>query len=442
MENINQLVTKYIYLFAITSLFFPLFMLFSWFAMTSNPSNLFLPFLIANILFLAIPYLIRKKSHGVWEKILNIIFIIIIPQGFALFVLKPYGFIEMFIGQLFCMALYIHSYMIYDKEEVSISLGAMLAGLWFIIILGALSSFMNIPKIIISQYTTYSIIFLASGIYLSNRVNLENLISRRYRRLNSVSASLTFINLFMSIAFVVIVLLLFKFKGLAPIIVSFIVEIIKFIFRIIKKVIDFLNSLLGTKSTYQDSNANLNDLLKNMKPTKKSLFATILDIIGYILAIGICAYIFYKLLGLVKVVIKDIINRMAEFLSRITQNYSAVERGSNYTDVKTFIFAQAKQKSKKQLTKIKKPNWGKISDLNTRLRLMFKFTMEFFYQKRNYNLKPTQTPLEMGNLITKGELINNNIISQLIEEYSKVRYNKNYHVKKIEQFEEFVNKLK
>lgn len=148
MENANQFITKYIYLFAITSLVFPIFMMFSSFVMTKNPSNLFISFLIMNALFLLIPYLIKKRSTGLWEKILNILFIIIIPQGFALIVLKPYGILEMFIGQIFCMGLYVHSYFVYEKEEVSISLGAILAGLWAIIIVSGLSTFLNVPKIL------------------------------------------------------------------------------------------------------------------------------------------------------------------------------------------------------------------------------------------------------------------------------------------------------
>lgn len=94
------------------------------------------------------------------------------------------------------MGLYIHSYLIFEKEQVSLSLGAILAGLWAIIIVGAVSSFMNIPRNIINQYTTYSIIFLVTSVYLINRVNLENLLGRRYRRKNSISNSISYINLF------------------------------------------------------------------------------------------------------------------------------------------------------------------------------------------------------------------------------------------------------
>jgi len=160
MEKVNQFITKYIYLFAITSLVFPIFIMFSYLVAEINFSNIFLAFVVMDILFLLIPYLIRAKSQGMWEKILNILFIIVVPQGFSLIVLKPYGLFEMFLGQVFCMGLYIYSYLIFEKEQVSLSLGAILAGLWAIIIVGAVSSFMNIPRNIINQYTTYSIIFL------------------------------------------------------------------------------------------------------------------------------------------------------------------------------------------------------------------------------------------------------------------------------------------
>jgi len=442
LENANQFITKYIYLFAITSLVFPIFMMFSSFVMTHDPSNIFISFLIMNALFLLIPYLIKKRSTGLWEKVLNILFIIIIPQGFALIVLKPYGILEMFIGQIFCMGLYVYSYFVYEKEEVSISLGAILAGLWAIIIVSALSRFMNVPKNIINQYTTYSIIFLVTSVYLSNRVNLENLISRRYRRTNSISTSISFINLFLSIVFIVILLLLFKFKGFAPYVVAFIVETIKFLLKIIKKILDFLNSLFATTKPVTNSNNDIAELLKNMKPAKKSLLSQILDIIGYLLAFGILGFLIYKAFGFIKIAIKEMIRNLLLFLGRVTHNLQMIERGQNYTDVKTFIFAKKMPKTKAQQTKIKKVNLKKILDLNLRLRIIFKLTMEYFYQKKNYNLKTSLTPLEMGRLITRGELVNSSIIEDLIDEYNKVRYHKKYSVISTEQFEEFVKNLK
>lgn len=442
MENANKFITKYIYLFAITSLTFPIFMMFSWFAIAKDSSNIFVSFLVMNALFLLIPYLIKKRSTGLWEKILNILFIIIIPQGFALIILKPYGILEMFIGQMFCMGLYVHSYLVYEKEEVSISLGAILAGLWAIIIVSALSAFMNIPKNIINQYTTYSIIFLIASIYLSNRVNLENLISRRYRRTNSISTSISFINLFLSIAFIVILLLLFKFKGFAPYIVAFIVETIKFILKIIKRILDFLSSLLAPTKRVPNSEDNIAEFLKNMKPAKKSLIAQILDIIGYLLALGILGFLLYKALGYIKIAIDELIKNLLLFLGKVTNNIQMVERGQNYTDVKTFIFAKKSSKTKLQHTKTKKVNLKRISDLNLRLRIIFKLTMEYFYQKKNYNLKASHTPLEMAKLITKGELVNSTIIQNLADEYNKVRYHKKYNISSTEQFEEFIKNLK
>jgi len=442
LENANQFITKYIYLFAITSLVFPIFMMFSSFVMTKNPSNLFISFLIMNALFLLIPYLIKKRSTGLWEKILNILFIIIIPQGFALIVLKPYGILEMFIGQIFCMGLYVHSYFVYEKEEVSISLGAILAGLWAIIIVSGLSTFLNVPKNIINQYSTYSIIFLIASVYLLNRINLENLISRRYRRTNSISTSISFINLFLSLAFIVILLLLFKFKGFAPYVVAFIVETIKFIFKIIKKILEFLNSLFATTKPMSNSNNDIAELLKNMKPAKKSLISQILDVIGYLLALGILGFLIYKALGFIKIAIEEMIRNLLLFLAKVTNNIQMVERGQNYTDIKTFILAKKRPKAKPKQTKIKKINLKKISDLNLRLRIIFKLTMEYFYQKKNYNLKTSLTPLEMGRLIARGELVNNSIIEDLIDEYNKVRYHKKYSVISTEQFEEFVKNLK
>ncbi|WAM31350.1 hypothetical protein [Caldicellulosiruptor naganoensis] len=442
MENANQFITKYIYLFAITSLVFPIFMMFSSFVMPKDPSNLFISFLIMNALFLLIPYLIKKRSTGLWEKILNILFIIIIPQGFALIVLKPYGILEMFIGQIFCMGLYIHSYFIYEKEEVNISLGAILAGLWAIVIVGALSSFMNVPKNIINQYTTYSIIFLITSVYLSNRVNLENIISRRYRRKTSISTSISFINMFLSIVFIVILLFLFRFKGIAPYIVDLIVDIIRFIFMVIKKIVEFLNSLLAPTKSATNSADGLSDFLKNMKSAKKSLLSQILDIIGYLLALGILGFLIFKTFGLLKNVISEIIRNFLILLEKATANIQMVERGQNYTDVKTFIFTKRMSKVKAQKIKIKKINIKKIADLNLRLRIIFKITMEYFYYKKNFNLKPTLTPLEMGRLITKGELVNGSIIEELVKEYNKVRYHKKYAIESTQQFEEFLKNLK
>jgi len=382
LDGVNQLITKYIYLFAITSLMYPIFMLFSSFAVNKNLSNLFISFLVANILFLAVPHLIKTKSSGIWEKILNIAFIIIIPQGFSLFVLKPYGLVEMLIGQLFCTGLYVFSYMTYDKKEINITPGGIFAGLWLIIVLALFSSFINVPKDIINQYTTYSIIFLTASIYLSNRINLENLLSRSYRKLNIVSSSLCFINLFMSLSFILIMLVLFRFKGLAPIIVDAILYTIRFFIGVIKKILDFINSLFATKSTKVPTSSDINEFLKTLKPQKKSLIARILDVIAYILASAVIIYILYKLMGILRVAIKEFFGKILEFLQSRLQNFSTYERGENYTDVKTFIFTKSKQQKKPKLTYAKRLNLSKKLDINTRLRLIFKYTMEYFYIKK------------------------------------------------------------
>ncbi|WAM34113.1 hypothetical protein [Caldicellulosiruptor morganii] len=442
MENANQFITKYIYLFAITSLIFPVFMMFSSLVMVRIPSDIFISFLVMNILFLLIPYLIKKRSTGLWEKALNILFIIIIPQGYALIVLKPYGIFEMLIGQIFCMGLYIHSYLIYEKEEVSISFGAILAGLWTIIIVGALSKFMNVPDNIIKQYTTYSIIFLITSVYLSNRVNLENILSRKYRRTNSISTSISFINMFLSIGFIVILLLLFRFKGITPYIVDFILRIIRFIFAIIKKIIEFLSLLLAPTKPESNAADGLSEFLRNMKSTKKSLLSQILDIIGHLLTIGILGFLIYKALGLLKNIIGDFIRNLLILLGKATSNIKMVERGQNYTDVKTFIFAKRTPKTRLQKKKIGKINIRNIPDLNLRLRMIFKVAMEYFYFRKNYNLKPTLTPSEMCMIIKKGEFANGSIIEKLVMEYNKVRYNKNYSIESTRQFEEFFENLK
>ncbi len=442
MEKINQFITKYIYLFAITSLVFPIFIMFSSMVVQIDLSNVFLAFVVMDVLFLLIPYLIRAKSQGIWERILNILFIIVVPQGFALIVLKPYGFFEMFLGQVFCMGLYIYSYFMFEKEHVSLSLGAVLAGLWAIIIVGAVSSFMNIPKNITNQYTTYSIIFLVTSVYLINRVNLENLLSRRYRRKNSISSSISYINLFLSVGFIATLLLLFKFKGLAPYIVSFIVETIKFLMKIIKKILDFLNSLFATTKLQTDSKNGLEEFLKNMKPAKKTLISQILDFIGYILALSILGFLIYKMFGIFINILKQMIANFLLFLNSIAGKVQIEERTQNYTDVKTFIFAKKSNNQKLKNVKPKKIHLEKINDLNLRLRIIFKLTMEYFYHRKNYVLKSSYTPLEMGKTISKGELSNANVVNKLVEEYNKVRYNRKYRVVSTENFERFLKNLK
>ncbi|BCS82328.1 hypothetical protein [Anaerocellum diazotrophicum] len=442
MEKINQFITKYIYLFAITSLVFPIFIMFSSMVVQIDLSNVFLAFVVMDVLFLLIPYLIRAKSQGIWERILNILFIIVVPQGFALIVLKPYGFFEMFLGQVFCMGLYIYSYFMFEKEQVSLSLGAVLAGLWAIIIVGAVSSFMNIPKNITNQYTTYSIIFLVTSVYLINRVNLENLLSRRYRRKNSISSSISYINLFLSVGFIATLLLLFKFKWLAPYIVSFIVETIKFLMKIIKKILDFLNSLFATTKLQTDSKNGLEEFFKNMKPAKKTLISQILDFIGYILALSILGFLIYKMFGIFVNILKQMIANFLLFLNSIAGKVQIEEQTQNYTDVKTFIFAKKLNNQKLKNVKPKKIHFEKINDLNLRLRIIFKLTMEYFYHRKNYVLKSSYTPLEMGKTISKGELSNANVVNKLVEEYNKVRYNRKYRVASTENFERFLKNLK
>lgn len=81
------------------------------------------------------------------------------------------------------------------------------------------------------------------SVYFINRVNLENLLSRRYRRKNSILNSISYINLFLSIGFIVMFFFFFKFKGFVLYIVVFIVEVVKFVFKVIKKIFDFLNFL-------------------------------------------------------------------------------------------------------------------------------------------------------------------------------------------------------
>ncbi|WAM36145.1 hypothetical protein [Caldicellulosiruptor acetigenus] len=442
MEKVNQFITKYIYLFAITSLVFPIFIMFSSMVAPVDVSNIFLAFVVMDILFLLIPHLIRAKSQGMWEKILNILFIIVVPQGFALIVLKPYGFFEMFLGQVFCMGLYIHSYLIFEKEQVSLSLGAILAGLWAIIIVGAVSSFMNIPRNITSQYTTYSIIFLVTSVYLINRVNLENLLSRRYRRKNSISNSISYINLFLSIGFIVMLLLLFKFKGLAPYIVAFIVEVVKFVLKVIKKILDFLNSLFATTKPQTNTGNGLEEFLKNMRPAKKSLLSQILDFIGYVLALSILGFLLYKTFGIFVNILKQMMANFLLFLNSIAGNLQIEERGQNYTDVKTFIFAKKSPHQKLKNARTKRVSFEKINDLNLRLRIIFKLTMEYFHHRKNYVLKSSYTPIEMGKTISKGELLNADVVNKLVEEYNKVRYNREYKVLSTENFERFLKNLK
>ncbi|WPX08623.1 hypothetical protein [Anaerocellum danielii] len=442
MEKVNQFITKYIYLFAITSLVFPIFIMFSSMVAPIDLSNIFLAFVVMDILFLMIPHLIRAKSQGMWEKILNILFIIVVPQGFALIVLKPYGFFEMFLGQVFCMGLYIHSYLIFEKEQVSLSLGAILAGLWAIIMVGAVSSFMNIPRNIINQYTTYSIIFLVTSVYLINRVNLENLLSRRYKRKNSISNSISYINLFLSIGFIVILLLLFKFKGFAPYIVAFIVEVVKLVLKVIKKFLDFLNSLFATTKPETNTGNGLEEFLKNMRPAKKSLFAQILDFIGYVLALSILGFLIYKTFGIFVNILKQMMATFLLFLNSVVGNFQIEERGQNYTDVKTFIFTKKSPHQKLKNARAKRISFEKISDLNLRLRIIFKLTMEYFHYRKNYVLKNSYTPIEMGKTISKGELINADVVNKLVEEYNKVRYNREYRVLSTENFERFLKNLK
>jgi len=110
--------------------------------------------------------------------------------------------------------------------------------------------------------------------------------------------------------------------------------------------------------------------------------------------------------------------------------------------VKTFIFAKKSTAKKLKSPRAKRVNFEKINDFNLRLRIIFKLTMEYFYQKKNYVLKSSYTPFEMGKIILKGELLNADVVNKLVEEYNKVRYNKEYKVLSTENFERFLKNLK
>lgn len=68
--------------------------------------------------------------------------------------------------------------------------------------------------------------------------------------------------------------------------------------------------------------------------------------------------------------------------------------------------------------------------------------MEYFYYRKNYVFKSFYILIEMGKIILKGEFLNVDVVNKFVEEYNKVRYNREYKVLFIENFECFLKNFK
>jgi len=420
--SFRTFISRYLFLNAMTALFYPLFMFLSYFVIRQNTSRFFTAFLILNILFIIIPMLIQKKNNGILERLLILAFLVIIPQAFSLFVFKPYGILQMLLSQIYAMLLFAYAYFKLNKDELSFSLVSSLIGLWFIILLSMFSSLLNVPKGIYEEYTTFSIITIIISIFTSNTIHIDSIINRKYRRLNTVSNNIPYINIFLAIFIVVAILLLFKFRHLAPIIANFIFQVILITVKIIKKILDFLSSLLGTSKSQQPAQ-DLNMLKEQLKPAKPSLITYILNIIGYVLAISIIGLLIYKSMGMVKILLKELINRLLSFLTAISEKTVIYDKGKNFIDTKSFIFVSSRKKSKAKKFVKEKINLKYIKDPNQRLRILFKAIISYYVKKEHYNINASHTPKEMVDTIVKGEVIYEDLLNQLAVDYNNVRYN-------------------
>ncbi|MEZ0536584.1 hypothetical protein ACAG39_04945 [Caldicellulosiruptoraceae bacterium PP1] len=439
--KLNQFIIKYLMLCSVTALIYPLFIFFSYYIISIDVTKYFIPFVVLNFFIILIPQMIKNRISGFLEKILNIIFIIIIPQAFSLFVFKPLGVAEMVLSQLLALGIYIFSYLKLESEEYDINFNLIFSGLIFMVFFSILSWLVKVPKNIYEQYTIFSLLFIIITIFVSNKIHLDTIANKKYRRLNSVSNNITYINIIIDIAFLVAVLLLFKFRYLAPYIANFIYQVFIFTLNIIKKIILFISSLFAHNNSDKHLEAAKNTLIID-KSYKKSLLALILDILGYIIGILVMSFLLYKFITSLKGILLSLYERILQYLSSFSNNITIYDHGQNYTDTKSFIFLSPKKRRKRNKRKINDiRDINKLKDNNTKLRFIFKRIIEFYWVNGNHNFKLSNTPNEMINQIIKGELIYDKILKDLGNDYSLVRY-KNNNIDNIDKYIELYKNLK